>query len=192
MVSKRNVDFARLRRKAGTSTCKAMVGAVAVGGSGPLAYSRNRHRFSRYGGGVHAEQALMARFGRRISTIIICRVAPAGHLLPISPCATCSRKASELGIGIVSLFENQSSSKVLVEEVVDPDLALTRMREITKDSLLGLGKPEDFDEMVRLFDKLDEWLSSESSLPTRWNGAVYRARDMAEDVYNALNHIMGM
>jgi len=57
----------------------------------------------RFGGGIHAEMALMAQYRKNIHHILIVRVGRSGNFLPIDPCEMCSAKAADLGIKISSL-----------------------------------------------------------------------------------------
>ena len=96
----------RLRRKALTSYCKYSVSALGFNRKGELiGTSRNRPRFNKYGGGIHAEMELMRKSGPGLKTILICRTNKNGDLLPIHPCMACSSKARELGIKILTLLE---------------------------------------------------------------------------------------
>lgn len=91
------------KKKARQSQCRYKVSSIGLDKNGKvLGRGMNRPRFDRKGGNVHAEMDLMVRYGQKLSTIFICRVGGDGKLLPIDPCDTCSRKADELGIKIVS------------------------------------------------------------------------------------------
>ena len=94
-----------LIKKAQQSICIFKVSAIAFNNKGELlGKSCCTPRFYRRGGGVHAEMKLMKQYGNNIKTIIICRVGKDGGLLPIDPCPTCARKATELGIKIITVF----------------------------------------------------------------------------------------
>jgi len=94
----------RAIRKAKSSICRYKICAIALDSSGRvMGYSRNSPRFSRKGGGTHAEMALMRQYGKNISTIILVRTNKNGNgMLPIHPCKACASKANDLGIKIVS------------------------------------------------------------------------------------------
>lgn len=93
----------RLRRKAASSICRNHVAAVAYDRRNRvLGFSRNSPRFIRKGGGIHAESVLFARYGRRIRTIVICRIGGRGFL-PICPCDACAKRAKRVGVTIVTL-----------------------------------------------------------------------------------------
>ena len=101
-MSKQLLD--RLRKKARSSVCRTKIAAVAFTSKGEvLGTSRNDPRFMREQGGIHAEMALMAQYGKNIHHILILRVGRGGNLLPIEPCSMCSAKADELGIKITSV-----------------------------------------------------------------------------------------
>ena len=99
------VNTDRAIRKAQSSICRFKISAIALDSNGRvMGYSRNSPRFRRKGGGMHAEMVLMQRYGRNIKTIIIVRTNKSGSsVLPIDPCKSCSEKAAELGIKIVSV-----------------------------------------------------------------------------------------
>ena len=97
----------RVIKKASQSTCRYKIGAIGLNAKGELVgTSINKPRFSRYGGGIHSEMGLMKQYGKKLKTIIICRVNNNGNLLPIKPCKVCSKKAKDLGIKIYSIMEN--------------------------------------------------------------------------------------
>jgi cytidine deaminase len=97
----------RAKRKASQSICKFYVAALGFNKSGICVMTRtNRPRFSRYGGGLHAEQLIMREAkAKGIVKILICRVGRSGELRPIKPCDTCQKIADKLGIEIVSIQE---------------------------------------------------------------------------------------
>jgi cytidine deaminase len=91
----------RLQKKATQSKCRYRVSAMALNKKGELiAFATNKPRFSKYHGSIHAEMALMARYGTEIHTIIITRVGRSGKVQPIHPCDKCSEVAKSLGIKI--------------------------------------------------------------------------------------------
>jgi len=59
----------------------------------------------RRGAGMHAEQKLIRKFGKKIDTIYIIRCGHDGERLPIHACENCAKMAEKLGIKIVSLHE---------------------------------------------------------------------------------------
>ena len=97
----------RLKRKASSSVCRHMVGAISYDKRGNILCVTNnspRHDLpSRRGSGRHAEAAAMLKFGKRIETIIILRINKRGDLLKISPCKNCSKLARKLNIQIKTL-----------------------------------------------------------------------------------------
>lgn len=96
----------RLVKKAMQSHCNYKVAAFGFNKKGELIYqSVNKHRFTRKGGGIHAEMEVMLKAGPGLKTIIICRTNRSGDLLPIDPCPTCAGKADELGIKIKTVKE---------------------------------------------------------------------------------------
>jgi hypothetical protein len=96
----------RMANKASQSHCLYRVAAMAISKNGELlGFSVNKPRFPRVSGSIHAEMALMSRYGKRIKTIIICRINRTGKLVKINACKTCQEKADELGIKIEGIKE---------------------------------------------------------------------------------------
>lgn len=92
------------KRKALQSPCRYKISALGFNGKGECIYRAcNRPRFSRKGGGVHAEMDVMANAGPSLRYILICRVNNSGDLMPIDPCTMCKEKANELGIKITTI-----------------------------------------------------------------------------------------
>jgi len=94
----------RAIKKANKSICKFKISAIGFNNKGEVIGSyTNKPRFSRYGGGIHAEAALIKRYGKKLKTILICRVNGNSGLLPISPCDNCQKLAKKFNIKIVSV-----------------------------------------------------------------------------------------
>ncbi len=94
----------KLLKEAMKSTCTYKVSAIAFTKKGNiLGTSYCSHRFNRRGGGIHAEQALMRKYGSRIDTIVIMRVNKNGNILPIDPCEVCAKIADKMNIRIKSI-----------------------------------------------------------------------------------------
>jgi len=94
----------RLRKKAMKSSCRTKVAAIGFSSHGePLACEFNRPRFSKHGGGIHAEMAVMNNAPANLSLIVLVSVTKTGKLRRIRPCSACARKAMELGVRIVSM-----------------------------------------------------------------------------------------
>lgn len=95
----------RARRKATQSICRTKVSALGFNANGDLVFTAtNRPRFSREGGGIHAERAVMAhsrKYG--ITSILIARVNRSGDLLTIDPCDKCQSIADDLGIKLYTV-----------------------------------------------------------------------------------------
>jgi hypothetical protein len=99
-----DITITILNKKAKKSSCKWKISAIALSSDGAvLGRTCNKKRFTKKGGGLHAEMLLMAKYGKLIKTIIICRVNKNGKILPLDPCPTCKLKAYELNIKIHSL-----------------------------------------------------------------------------------------
>ena len=90
-------------KKASKSVCHTKIAAFAWNAKGDLIMKTvNRPRFSKAGGGTHAEMRIMLKRSS-VRTILLCRINTRGRILPIDPCAACAAKAHELGIRIVSV-----------------------------------------------------------------------------------------
>ncbi len=93
-----------LTSKASKSICHFKVAALGIDHKNQfLGCTFNVPRFSRRGGGIHAEMQLMKKFNKRLKKILILRLGQSGDILPINPCNVCSTKAKELGIKIQSI-----------------------------------------------------------------------------------------
>jgi len=95
----------RAIRKAQQSNCKFKVSALGLNRDGICVCSAtNQSRFSRYGGGIHAEMRIMAQAAQKgVKTILICRVGKGGDLRPIDPCPVCAKTAAKKGIKIITV-----------------------------------------------------------------------------------------
>lgn len=99
-------------KKAEQSECRFRISAIGINKRGEvISKSTNRQRFTRKGGGLHAEMLLMRKHKRALKTIIICRIGNGGDILPIEPCATCAEKAEELGIKIITVWSKNEVQK---------------------------------------------------------------------------------
>ena len=104
----KNIDVKRLYNKARKSQCAYKISAMGINKFGDMIGIKfNSHRFVGKGAGMHAEMSLMNEHSStNLKTIIICRSNNSGtKMLPIHPCETCSTKAKELGIKIISLYD---------------------------------------------------------------------------------------
>jgi len=90
-------------KKAKKSPCHQRVSAVGWDEHGTIIMTAtNLPRFSREGGGIHAEMRIM-RKRPWVKTILVCRVDGQGRPRPMHPCRVCANKAADLGIRIVTL-----------------------------------------------------------------------------------------
>ena len=95
------------KRKASKSYCHQKVAALAFNAKGDLIMTTvNRPRFSKEGGGIHAEMRIMLK-RPTTRTILLIRVNNLGTILPLDPCPACASKARELGIKIISIREGE-------------------------------------------------------------------------------------
>ena len=95
-----------LIKKARKSICRYKISAIGFDKNGSILGSAfNRPRFSREAGGIHAEMALLQKYGKRLKTVVICRVNSKGKLLQIEPCENCKDVLEKLGIRIYTLNE---------------------------------------------------------------------------------------
>jgi len=63
--------------------------------------STNQPRYSKKGGGLHAEEVIFREAKRLgIVRILICRVNESSQFLPIDPCPRCSKIAQKMNIVI--------------------------------------------------------------------------------------------
>jgi cytidine deaminase len=96
--------------KAKQSTCRYKVSAIGLNKKGDVFCSSiNKQFLSSRGGGLHAEMILMRRYGRKIKSIIICRINNYGEPLPIDPCENCKKMADKLDITITSVKRRNKS-----------------------------------------------------------------------------------
>ena len=109
----------RLKKKAWTGKSKFKIAAFAFSRKGNflgsaansvsscLSYENYRKRCllgeECKHSGKHAEKALIEKYGKRISTILIVRIGLGGEIRPIEPCQMCSKIADKLGIKIISV-----------------------------------------------------------------------------------------
>ena len=92
------------KKKAGKSTVNFKISAIGFDRKGNyLGSACNCRRFDHYGGGLHAEMALLHKFGPRIKSMLICRVGKSGNLLPIDPCHRCQRVLDKLKIKVKTI-----------------------------------------------------------------------------------------
>jgi len=91
-------------KKASQSISRFRISAIALNERGNiLGTAVNRPRFDRYGGGVHAEMAILHKYNTQVKTIIICRIGNSGNILPIHPCIRCKKVLDKLGIKVYSI-----------------------------------------------------------------------------------------
>jgi hypothetical protein len=60
---------------------------------------------TRRGTSLHAEAALIRKYGKRIDTIYILRAGNSGDILPVHPCEDCANMAAKVGIRIIPIHE---------------------------------------------------------------------------------------
>lgn len=93
------------RKKARSITCHSKVVAIGFDRRGRLlGCSTNYPRFSKYGGGVHAEMHLLKKHGPKVNKIILCRFGNAGDLLPIDVCPACRKVLNNKGIKVFKII----------------------------------------------------------------------------------------
>ena len=89
-------------KKAARSSCCYLVSAVGFDSRGRFVGSAvNSPRFHKDGGGVHAELALLRKFGPKIHKILLCRVGRSGNMLPFDPCPQCQKVLSKKNIKVI-------------------------------------------------------------------------------------------
>ena len=96
----------RAINKAKQSQAKYKISAIGLDKKGKVLGSAfNQLRFSKFGGGLHAEMLLLHRYGNKVKTIILCRVGKHGSILPIEPCKKCQKILDKLKIKVISVTE---------------------------------------------------------------------------------------
>jgi len=85
-------------RKTRKKPCKYRIAAICYSDNRLLGISYNRPRFSRKGGGVHAEMSALQRWGTEITQMTLVRFGNDDNLLPIHPCVNCRKVLDRLGI----------------------------------------------------------------------------------------------
>jgi cytidine deaminase len=108
----------RARKKASKSICKFQVAAFGFNRRNECILAKtNTPRFSRHGGGIHAEMAIM-RLAKQygIVRILICRVGKGGAFRPINPCPRCRKVAEKLNIKIETVYGNIHREDIIGEK----------------------------------------------------------------------------
>jgi len=96
--------------KAKQSRCHYAVSAIGFDKHGKIvAVARNTPRsypkFNKPGGNIHAELAVLRKGGKRIRSIVLCRVGKSGELKRIDPCKSCMRVLNKNEIKVLTLSE---------------------------------------------------------------------------------------
>jgi cytidine deaminase len=92
--------------KAKQSCCRYRVSAIGLDRLGNVLGSAcNQKRFPNKGGSLHAEAALLRKYGKKVKSIFICRVNKHGKLKSIKPCDNCQAMLDTLKIKVYSLEE---------------------------------------------------------------------------------------
>ena len=115
-MKKSDIDITnRLIKKASKSHCTYKISAIGFDSKGNvLGQAVNKHSSwdvlektnntgGRAGTAKHAERILMSQYGRKLKTILICRVGRSGLIRKIDPCPTCKKVAEKYGIKIISV-----------------------------------------------------------------------------------------
>ena len=91
-------------RKAMKTLCHSKVAVICFDKRGKyLGITVNYQRFSKKGGGVHAEIKALRTFGKRLRTIVLLRSGHSGILRPIECCPACSKVMSANKIKVVTI-----------------------------------------------------------------------------------------
>ena len=92
------------RKKAQQSSSRYKISAIALDKNGNvIATATNRPRFSRKGGGIHAEILALRKGGPKTHSIVLCRIGQSGALLDINPCEHCKRILDKFKIKVYSV-----------------------------------------------------------------------------------------
>ena len=95
-------------KKASQSICCYKISAIGLNKRGEVIGSAiNRHGKSGKGRGLHAETQLIKRYGKKIKTIILCRIGNSGDILPIHCCANCQKIIDKLEIKVITVEAKQ-------------------------------------------------------------------------------------
>ena len=108
-MAKIDIKFVnKARKKAKESICRSRISALGFNRQGVCVLAKtNKPRFSRPGGGMHAEKLIMLQAKKKgIIKILICRIGLGGDIRPIHPCKGCQKLADKLGITIESINES--------------------------------------------------------------------------------------
>lgn len=91
-------------KKAKQSNCRYKVSALGFNRKGDLLGTAiNMNRLPRKGCSIHAEIALIKKYGRKLKTIVICRTNKRGDIRPITPCKTCLAMLNRYDIDIKTI-----------------------------------------------------------------------------------------
>lgn len=91
-------------RKALKTQCQSKIAAIAFDKRGTyLGICINSPRFSRKGGGIHAELLALRTFGKELKTIVLIRTGNSGILRPIECCATCAGVMRKNNIKVITI-----------------------------------------------------------------------------------------
>ena len=89
------------RSRAEDVVCRARVVAIGFDRRGDfLGIATNSPRINCKGGGLHAEIALLRKYGPKIHSLILCRFGHSGIPRPIEPCEACRRVLTKKGIKV--------------------------------------------------------------------------------------------
>jgi len=105
MISQKIIET--IKKKATQSYCRFKVAAIGFDERGEiLATAVNRPRLDKFGGGSHAEMVVLQKAGRRVKSMIICRVGNSGELLPIHCCPSCKKVLEKMKIKVSTIQNN--------------------------------------------------------------------------------------
>jgi len=91
-------------QKARNSPSKFKISVIGFNAKGEVVgQAFNSLRFNHQGGGIHAEMALLKRYGNHIKTVLLCRVGNSGDILPIDPCPSCKRVLDKKRIKVIKV-----------------------------------------------------------------------------------------
>ena len=91
-------------KKAKKSICKTKIIAIGLDKKRNIIHAcTNLPRYSKKGGGIHAEERMMREAGKKLKYIIIMRGGRSGTILPIEACERCSKLAEKNLVKIVPI-----------------------------------------------------------------------------------------
>jgi len=101
-----------LIKKAIKSDCVYKVACLCFNNKGDLlGTSVNKHGGYGKGLSIHAEIEAIRKYGKGISSIVLCRTNKQGKLLPIHPCSTCMKLLNKYNIKVYNINKRRLNGR---------------------------------------------------------------------------------